>query len=252
MQFLLSLHWCWAIKNKVLMRAPAYNKKKNPDNTLDLNGWDARIKIAQNMEHVDDYIPLIPGVLALGGPIRKKLLKAFEDHIVKVLVHRRQTEDADDGIVCTIVDVTDNTVDKTWWQKDEDFPERGIEICRQFKLEARRAGDDDLDPVKLMEVARFVKMKCQGGKRLVYVCGYECTRVACVVALLAWVLYKNERVRDPVDFLKKDVLRNVTHITRDFPASDAYVAVIRQLTTQHRKSVEAAFPGLKAVKRQKK
>jgi len=119
-------------------------------------------------------------------------------------------------------------------------------------LEARRGDDDNLDPAKLMEAARYVKMQCQGGKRLVYVCGYECTRVACVVALLAWVLYKNERVRDPVDFLKRDVLQDVDHITLDFPASDAYVAVIRQLTTQHRKSVEAAFPGLKAVKRQKK
>jgi hypothetical protein len=99
-----------------------------------------------------------------------------------------------------------------------------------------------------MEAARYVKMQC-GLQRLVYVVGYKCTRVACVVALLAWVLYKNERKRDPVDYLKREVLRNVEWITRDFPASDGYVAVIQQLTAQHCKSVEAAFPGLTTTKR---
>jgi len=118
------------------MRASAYNnKKKNPDNTLDLNGWDARIKRAQNMEHVDDYVPLIPGVLAMGGPIRKKLLKALSEH---VKTRRRLTadnKDVDDGIVCTIVDVTDNTTDKTWWQKDEDFPQYGVEVRSKCECE---------------------------------------------------------------------------------------------------------------------
>jgi hypothetical protein len=228
-------------------------------NPLDLDGWDERISTAQNMEHVDDYIPLIPGVLAMGGPIRGRLTKALSTYIEDTVASRKalkrqqlilagtpEKEDTEEIVVCTLVDVTDNTTDEPWWRKD--LPPSGIEINREHKLEARRGDDDDLDPVKLMEAARYVKMQCNQG-RLVYVVGYECTRVACVVSLLAWVLYKNERKRDPVEYLRKDILRDVSWITRDFPASDTYVAVIQQLTTQHRKSVEAAFPGLKAIKR---
>jgi hypothetical protein len=102
-----------------------------------------------------------------------------------------------------------------------------------------------------MEAARFVKMQCQGGTRRVYVFGRECTRFACIIALVAWVLETNSKEEDPMDFLLKKVLRDIEWITRDFPASSKHADVIRRLTQKHRQSVEARFPGLTATKRRK-
>lgn len=106
---------------------------------LDLDDWDGRMKIAENMEHVDDYIPLIPGVLAMGGPIRGRLLKALsayvEDAVAaqKALKKQQQAlsdtpekEDVEEIVVCTIVDVTDNVTKDPWWRKD--LPPSGVEV----------------------------------------------------------------------------------------------------------------------------
>jgi len=105
---------------------------------LDLDGWDERIGIAQNMEHVDDYIPLIPGVLAMGGPIRGRLLTALsayiEDTVASRKAFKRQQQvlavtpekEEEQIVVCTLVDVTDNTTEEPWWRKD--LPPSGIEV----------------------------------------------------------------------------------------------------------------------------
>jgi hypothetical protein len=207
---------------------------------VNLDDWTGRIATAENMEDVDDFIPLIPGVLAFGGPLRRKMCESLS-----ILAMKKHVP------VC-MIDLTNSTTSAPWYVAE--LPKDDLlEICRQFKLEGQREDDDELDPVKVMEAARYVKMQCQDGKRQVYVFGRECNRVACVVALVAWALCKNERKRDPIDFLHQDVLRNVSWITRDFPSSvsPAYAALIRELVKKHCQSVEAAFPGLTMVKRQK-
>jgi hypothetical protein len=202
-----------------------------PPPEMDVDDWVSRIVPAETMENVQDYIPLIPEVLAFGGPLKQKLVEAL----------------ARAKVDC-VVDLTDSTTDVPWYV--EHLPPT-TEVHRQFKLEGSRAEDDELDEVKLMEAARFVKMQCQGGKRRVYVFGRECTRNACIVALVAWVLETNEKTTDPVDYLLKDVLRGIPWITRDFPASSKHTDVIRKLVQKHRQSVEARFPGLTATKRQR-
>jgi hypothetical protein len=108
-------------------------------NPLDLDGWDERIGTAQNMEHVDDYIPLIPGVLAMGGPSRGRLTKALSAYIEDTVASRKalkrqqqilagtpEKEDTEEIVVCTVVDVTDNTTEDPWWRKD--LPLSGVEV----------------------------------------------------------------------------------------------------------------------------
>lgn len=87
--------------------------------------WESRIVPAQTMDDVCDYIPLIPEVLAFGGPLKKKVAEA----LVKA------------NVSC-IVDLTDSTAETPWYA--EIFPPGSVEICRKFKLEGSRMEDDEL------------------------------------------------------------------------------------------------------------
>jgi hypothetical protein len=217
------------------MRGGADDYFEKEDEPPPLTNWNARIypggKKAETLDQIWDYIPLVDGVLAFGGPMSTRCAKAL--------------------CVDCIVDLTDSTAEAPWWIE---YISPAIEVCRKYKIEARREEDTDLDDAQVVRkiegAARFVKMQCQGGKRHVYVLGWSCTRVACVVALVAWVLLKNV-TRDPVEYLHKDVLKDIEWLTRDFPATPKHTDIIHGLIKKHRQSIEAGFPGLTATKRQK-
>jgi hypothetical protein len=139
-------------------------------NALDLDDWNARIVVAENMTHVDDYIPLIPGVLAMGGPIRNRLLKALSEYVKETVAARKAAlrrqrqedpaaanakEEEEDIVVCTIVDVTDSTTKEPWWTKE--LPPYGIEVSVFEKVYLINAGESqvsDLSTKQLLAIAR--------------------------------------------------------------------------------------------------
>lgn len=147
----------------------------------------------------------------------------------------------------TIINVEEwrNTDEQTSAKKPwfyEKYLKKNKTTYERIPLECNKEDDDDCESVDqdaliLSCVQRVVDMLKRG--RRVFIYGPVCNRVACMVALLAWARYANDK--NVLETLRHDVLLDIPALCEDFPATTRHVAQYERLLKSHRHTIVACF-----------